>query len=120
MCRAWSSQWKAEDIPGHRLLFYLTNMRQAHQQSLEREVGIWEENQWEAVILREEPMGSGYPGERSQWEVVVLGRGANEKWSSQEEEPMVNGCPGKSTQREVVILGRRANGKWSSWGRETL
>lgn len=50
-----------------------------------------ERSQWEVVVLEEMPMGGG---ERNQWEGVVLGRGANEKWLFWEEKPMESGHPG--------------------------
>lgn len=46
------------------------------------------------MFWEEKSTGSGHPEKKSQWEVVVLGRGTNEKWPSWEEEPMVIGYPG--------------------------
>lgn len=59
-------------------------------------------------------MRSSHPEKKSQWEVFVLGRGANGKWLFWEEMPMGSDCPRERNQWEVIVLGKAANGKWLS------
>lgn len=81
MCRTWSPQWKTEDIPWPLILVFT-------DKSAETGEGGGEEK----------PMGSGHSEKKHQWEVFVLGRGANVKWLFWEETPMGGGYPRKRNQ----------------------